>query len=269
MAATEFITHDAGKLMAPIMPIYYQIKETIRDWIISGEYPPGAKMPSENELSERFKVSRLTLRRALAMLTQEGLLTSHQGEGTFVTDNQELISSYSLEFSGFMDDLFYQISKSHTKSVKREKIKPSRYVLDKLQMAGEPQEVVYIHRVRYLRDKSFAVTDNYIPLPLGGKINADALYHRSMLQMIEQDLKVEFTEAFQTIEASFANQQISEELEIPSGSPVLFVERVMYGKGGKPVEFVRTWYRGDLYKYVVRLKAARGRHGSVWVNEGQ
>ena len=255
--------------MAPIMPIYYQIKETINDWIISGEYKAGSKIPSENELAEIFQVSRLTVRRAISMLIQEGLLHSKRGEGTFVTTNKELINSFGLEFSGFMDDLFYQTSKSKTKSVFMERTKPSNYVLDKLQLPEDEPEVIYVRRVRYLRNQSFAVTINYLPLEIGTRIKKTDLRKRPMLQILEQDLGVTFTAALQTIEASFSNQTISDELGIPSGSPILYVERTMFGKGDKPVEFVQTSYRGDRYKYVVRMKAAKGRHGAVWVNEGQ
>ncbi|MCB2188267.1 MAG: GntR family transcriptional regulator [Deltaproteobacteria bacterium] len=254
--------------MPPIMPVYYQIKETINDWVISGEYGPGAKLPSENELAELFQVSRLTVRRAISLLIQEGLLHARRGEGTFVTSNQEFINSFSLEFSGFMDDLFYQISKSHPKTVQIERIKPSHYILEKLQLDEDTPEIVYIRRVRFLRDKSFAVTVNYLPVDIGSRFTAEDLFRRPLLKILEQDMGICFTEAFQTIEASFSNQQISEELGIPSGSPILYVERVMFTKGDRPVEFVQTSYRGDLYKYVVRLKRAKGRNGTMWVHEG-
>lgn len=72
--------------MHTLLPIYYQIKQTIKNWIISKEFCPGEKIPSENELAERFDVSRLTVRQAIGQLTQEGFLISKRGEGTFVTD---------------------------------------------------------------------------------------------------------------------------------------------------------------------------------------
>jgi GntR family transcriptional regulator len=82
---------------------------------------------------------------------------------------------------------------------------------------------------------------------------------------MEQDLGIQFTEAFQTIEASFADQEVSEALGIASGSPVLFVERIMYGRRRKPVELVQSSYRGDLYKYIVRLKNVKRKKGAVWI----
>lgn len=97
--------------MNALLPVYYQIKQAIKHWIITKEFAPGEKIFSENELAEKFKVSRLTVRQAISQLIQEGFLVSKRGEGTFVTKNENLINSFNLEFSGFMDDLFYQVQK--------------------------------------------------------------------------------------------------------------------------------------------------------------
>ena len=252
--------------MSALLPVYYQIKQTIKNWILNKEFNPGGKIPSENELAEKFRVSRLTVRQAISQLVQEGFLISKRGEGTFVTNNENLISSFSLEFTGFMDDLFYQISKSKTKSVKIAKMTAPRLVKEKLELEGEPG-VVQIKRVRFLEDKAFAYTINYLPLEIGKKINEKDLYKKALLQILEQDLGIQFTEALQTIEASFADKEVAEQLGITSGSPILFVERIMYTKKRKPVELVRSSYRGDLYKYIVRLKNVKRKNGSLWIHQ--
>ena len=252
--------------MNTIVPVYYQIKQAIKNWIVNREFDPGEKIPSENELAERFKVSRLTVRQAIAQLTQEGLLTSKRGEGTFVTENANLITSFSLEFSGFMDDLFYQVSKSKTKSVKMSKMAVPKLIKEKLELDRRDEEVVQIKRVRFKENKSFAYTVNYLPLEIGEKITAGELYRKPLLQIMEQDLGIQFTEAFQTIEASFASKEVAEQLGIPSGSPILFVERIVYSKKRRPVELVQTSYRGDLYKYIVRLRNVRRKDGSIWIH---
>jgi GntR family transcriptional regulator len=83
--------------MNTILPIYYQIKQTIKNWIINREFSLGEKIPSENELAEKFNVSRLTIRQAISQLIQEGFLQSRRGEGTFVTENENLINRFNLE----------------------------------------------------------------------------------------------------------------------------------------------------------------------------
>jgi len=253
--------------MPTLLPVYYQIKQTVKGWIINKEFGAGAKIPSENELAEKFQVNRLTVRQALAQLAQEGFLNSKRGEGTFVTKDHHLIDSFGLEFSGFMDDLFYQVSKSKTKSVKMARMAVSKLIKEKLGLGNEEEEIIQIKRVRFMEGKSFAYTINYLPLGIGERINEKDLYKKPLLQIMEQDLGIEFTGAFQTIEASFAALELSEKLGIALGSPILFVERVMYAKGSKPVELVQSSYPGEVYKYIVRLAKVRRKDGSVWVHQ--
>ena len=254
-------------MAADLLPRYYQIKQVIKKWIINDEIGIGEKIPSENELASSFHVSRLTVRQALSQLIQEGFLTSRRGDGTYVTDNKKLLDSYNLEFSGFMDDLFYQISRSKTKSVEINRKKLSKPIREKLKLPGKEKEIVQIKRVRFIDNRSFAYTVNYLPVEIGKKLTKKTLMKKPLLQILEQDLEILFTEAFQTIEASFADQSLAKKLEVPPGSPILFVERIMYTKRRKPVELVQSSYRGDLYKYIVRLKTVRRKKESVWVHE--
>jgi GntR family transcriptional regulator len=247
--------------MSSILPVYYQIKQSIKSWILNREFNPGEKIPSENELASKFSVSRLTVRQAISQLVQEGFLSSKRGEGTFVTNNENLINSFGLEFSGYMDDLFYQVSKVKAKSVEMERIKASRLVREKLELDDEKDEVVQIRRVRLLRDKPFAYTINYLPIEIGVKISDKELYKSPLLKIMEQKLDIHFTEAFQMMEATFANQEVAGFLGISPGSPILYLERIMYTKGKKPVEFVQSSHRGDICKYVLRLKNAVKRGG--------
>jgi GntR family transcriptional regulator len=256
-----------GSFVTTLLPVYYQIKQTIRNWIIDKEFRPGAKIPSENELSEKFQVSRLTIRQAISQLVQEGFLISKRGAGTFVTKNDGLIKSFGLEFSGFMDDLFYQISKSKTKSVKLTTMIVPKSIRPKLKLEKGNEEIIQIKRVRFLEKKPFAYTINYLPIEIGRRIKEQDLYKKPLLQIMEQDMGITFVEALQTIEASFANQEVAEKLAIPSGAPILFVERIMYAQKGKPVEVVQSSYRGDLYKYIVRLKNIKRKDEMLWVHQ--
>jgi len=254
--------------MGTLLPVYYQIKQTIKGWIVNKEYDLGEKIPSETELATRFDANRLTIRQAISQLIQEGFLTSRRGEGTFVTKNENLINSSSFEFRGLIDDLFFaQISEIQTKSVEISRIKPPRMVREKLELRNEDEEIIQIKRVRYLKDKLLTYSKNYIPLAIGAKINEKTLFEKSLLRTLEEDLGIKFTEAVQTVEASFADQEVAEKLGIASGSPILSVERIMYTKGRNPVEIFQSSYRGDQYKFIIRLKNVTSKYGSKWVQK--
>jgi GntR family transcriptional regulator len=253
--------------MHTLVPIYYQIKQTIKNWIISKEFCPGEKIPSENELAERFDVSRLTVRQAIGQLTQEGFLVSKRGEGTFVTDNVQLIDSCSFEFRGLIDDFFFaQISGIQTRSVRTERKIPPKVIREKLELGSHDEEVIQIKRLRYLRDKRFTYSTNYLPLDIGIKIKEEMLYEKSLLQILGQDLGIQLVEAVQTIEASFADPEAAEHLAIPSGSPILFIERIMYAAKRRPIEIFQSAYPGDLYKFIVRYRNVIRKDGNEWVH---
>jgi GntR family transcriptional regulator len=249
--------------MTQLLPIYYQIRNKIQEWIVAKEYNPGEQIPSETELAKTFSVTRMTVRQAISLLIQEGLLYRKRGAGTFVTNDPKVIGRLGLDFTGFMDELFYQVSKSKTISAKTEKIKIPRTVKEKLK--SEEEEIIRIERVRTLNDRIFAYTVNFLPVHIGSQITEQMLLAKPLLKILEVDLGIEFDEAFQTIEASFSDPYVSEQLQVPSGSPILFVERIMYDKKKKPFELVQTSYRGDVYKYVVRLKLDNVSKKKRWV----
>ena len=251
--------------MPPLLPIYHQIRNKIKEWIVSKEYGLGEQIPSETDLAKMFGVTRMTVRQAIALLIQEGLLNRKRGSGTFVTSDAELVGGLSLDFTGFMDGLFYQVSKSKSIHVQKENISTPRIVKEKLKT--EAEQICKVERVRMLNDRIFAFTINYLPVDIGDQIEVQTLYEKPMLQILEQDLNVEFDEALQTIEAAFSDQYVSEMMKIPSGSPILFVERIMYDVKKKPFELVQTYYRGDIYKYVVRLKIDRENKDKRWIYE--
>ncbi len=249
--------------MPPLLPIYYQIKNKIQEWIVSKEYSPGEQIPSETEIAKIFGVTRMTVRQAISLLIQEGLLYRKRGAGTFVTDDPNLLGRLGLDFTGFMDELFYQVSKSKTLAARIERVKTPKIVKEKLNTQDD--EIIKIERVRTLNGRVFAFTVNFLPESIGNRIDEAMLYEKPLLKILEVDLDIEFDEAFQTIEASFSDQYVSEKLQIPSGSPILFVERIMYDKKKKPFELVQTSYRGDIYKYVVRLKLDKVSKDKRWV----
>ncbi len=250
--------------------MYYQIKETMKGWILEKKYEPGQKIPSAEQLAKHFMVSYVTVRQAIGQLEQEGFLVSKRGSGTFVSNDKILINSLSTEAMGFMDEIFYQVQRAKTKWVETNVIETPAIVKEKLRLSSEEKKILQIKRVRFLGDKSFNFSTNYIPMEIGSRIVEKDLYKKPLLQILAQDLGIAFDEALQVIQASFADQEVSEKLGIALGSPMLFLERILYAKHGKPIQMLQCRYRGDLFKYIVRLKNIRsksGRNGSTWIHQ--
>ena len=251
--------------MEPTLPIYHQIRRYIKNEILDKAYEANHQIPPENELAKQFKVNRITIRQAISSLVDEGLLTRVRGKGTFVTHDQALIQKMSLKNIGMTSELLLPLKRSKTLSVLLEKIEPPPVVREKLELRGNEKYVTKIVRDRLVPEGFRAFTINYLPYAIGRQLNLEELKKRPLLLILEEDLKINFSEAFQTIEASFADAETAEHLGIPPGSQTLLTERIVYAENSKPVEMVRTIYEADQYKCCLSLKKIKMGSSNTWV----
>jgi len=255
--------------MNDAFPAYLQVMQTIKSWIIKKEFTPGEKIPSENELAAKFKMSRMTVHQAIGELVHEGFIISRRGHGTFVTGNDAFINSFGLDFSGSVDDLlFHQMLKVKMKSVIVDSAVPPRHVSEALRVRNTNEEVTRIIRVQLLGPNRLAHVVNYLPQEIGSKVLEKDLHEHPLLTILNK-LGIQFTEVTQTIEASFADREVADKLEMAAGLPILFVERIMYTQGHKPVEVYQASYRGDVNRLMFRLKPVRGSNGKRWVQDNR
>lgn len=251
--------------MEPILPIYHQIRRTIKHAILERQYNPGNRIPPEHELAKQFNVNRMTVRQALSSLVDEGLLSRKRGEGTFVTDNEGLIQEMSLKNIGLTSELLVSMMKAKTLTVEMAEIEPKPMIREKLELRRKDKLVVRIKRDRLIPEGFRAFTINYLPLDIGRKIKESALLKKPLLKIMEDDLKINFIEAFQTIEVSFADEETASHLDILPGNPTLFTERIMYAEQGKPVEMVNTIYKANSYKCCLSLKKVKRESSVDWI----
>jgi len=251
--------------MEPIIPIYYQIRRTIKRWILNKQYGTNDKIPSEHELAATFDVNRMTVRQALSSLVGERILIRKRGEGTFVTPNPKLINQLNPKPISMTNDLFMTLMKSKTLAVVKTEIEPNPLIREKLELSQDDRTVIKIQRDRIVPDKIRAFTTNYLPLDIGSRLDEEEMLKKSLSAIMEEDLKIQFTEAFQTLEVSFANEETAAHLEIAPGAPILFTERIMYDENGKPVELVNTIYNASMYKYCLKLKKIKRGSAYDWI----
>ena len=251
--------------MEPILPVYHQIRRAIKQWIVDKHYCPTDKIPPEHVLASQFDVNRMTVRQALSSLVDEGLLIRKRGDGTFVTHNEALIRDMGLKHIGIANELLLPLEKSKTLTVEKSEIEPSPLVREKLDLGKNDRHVVRIIRDRLVPEGFRAFTINYLPLGIGKQIHEKALMKKPLLKIMEDDLKIKFIEAFQTIEASFADEEMATHLGILPGNPVLSTERIMYAEKGRPVELVNTIYASGRYKACLSLKRVKRGSSYEWL----
>lgn len=251
--------------MGPTLPVYHQIRRSVKHWILDKHYCSNDKIPTEQELASQFNVNRMTVRQALSSLVEEGLLIRKRGEGTFVTDNEELIQGMNLKHINMTSELLLPLMKSKALSVEINEIEPTPLIREKLELNKNDRYVVRIKRDRLVQESFLSFTVNYLPLEIGRQLDKKALLKKPLLKIMEDDLKINFIEAFQTIEASFADEEIAAHLGMLPGNPTLLTERIMYADKGKPVELVHTIYEANLYKCCLHLKKVKRGDSFDWI----
>lgn len=233
---------------APVA-LYYQLKEILVDKIKNNEWEIDSKIPTERELCDLYKVSRITVRQALKELDDEGFLYRKQGKGTFVTApkiEQRLSKFYS--FSEEIRNMGYTPS---TKAIEFKKVTIDENIAKHF---NEKVSVVYcIKRLRLANNEPFAIETSYIPCDLCPGMTADEVTAKGLYNTMKTMYNLIPNEAIETFEAVIINPGDALHLHVSKNSPGLLLERTTYANQ-RIVEFCHGIIRGDRYKYQVVLK---------------
>jgi len=242
---------------AGAMPLYHQVAGILRQRIDDSVYPAGGRLLPEDDLAAEFGVSRATIRQAVGELVMEGLVIRRQGRGTFVQERDRHVLQQ--RFTGSLGDL---IRESHRAKFREVEIKHDESfplnIADALRLDAPTGTTV--GRTRTMDDEPFSYTLTYLPSKLGSLLTKQNLRKQALMEILI-DHGVTLHNATQSIRAQLADMDICAKLEVELGAAVLYVERLVNDDGGEPVEFVRSWYRGDRYEYSVTLDIDSGVDG--------
>jgi GntR family transcriptional regulator len=165
------------------LPLYVQLEETLAADIADGALPAGSRLPSEDELVERFQVSRTTIRATIQKLIQRGLVEIRRGKGTFVI--QPKITHELKELSGFVEDMEALGRHATARLLDQQIVAASESVARQLAVPpGTP--VVRIQRVRLADGVAISLDETYLPRELGEKVMADDLEVEPIFSLLEQ-----------------------------------------------------------------------------------
>jgi GntR family transcriptional regulator len=235
-------------LASPI-PLYHQISQEIHRRIADGDYQAGGALPTEEELSTEFSVSRSTVRQALAELVDRRLIKRRRGAGTFV--ETAAVGSFGQRFRGSLLDLMLETRRAGVAVVEvdHQAEIPER-IARALSLATGAGTVV--RRTRTMDGEAFSYTVNFLPPDIGALLSAAELETEGLMWLLKSK-GVNLAGARQSIRAQPADTEVSKRLSVQLGAAVLFVERLVVSGDGRPVELVQSWYRGDRYEYTVTL----------------
>jgi GntR family transcriptional regulator len=235
------------------VPLYTQIKDTLRVGILDGRYPPHSRMPSESELQTMFEVSRITIRQALNDLQKEGLIFKVHGKGSFVSQPKAFQNVTSLQ--GFAEAM----SRSGHEIINR--VLQFRFIPAPADVAARlalPVKAVVteIQRVRLLNRSPVSYEVTYLPEALGHQLERADLVTRDIFLILENDCAMPLGSADLAIDAVAAKPGIARALGIEKGAPLLRIERLTHDAEGQPIDFEFLYFRGDTFQYRLRIDRA-------------
>ena len=224
-------------------PLYKQLMQKLRSDIASGVYPVHSRIPSEQELCETYQVSRVTVRKALAELSQEGLLKRHQGKGTFVGIPR--LCKDLKDVNSFHDACRMMGCTAGTRVIHAQWTHITEEDKADL-MCGEDEQVVEIVRLRLADDMPVMLETNRFPASYAYLLEADLT---GSLYAFLQEKGIEAAQAVHEISLSYASASQAKLLEVNAGDALLNLREIIYDQYGRPLHTSKQLIRGDRFTF--------------------
>jgi GntR family transcriptional regulator len=235
--------------------LYTKVEEAVAAEIADGEYRPGDQLPTEDELLQRFEVSRITVRRAIQNLVQRGLVEIRRGRGTFVLEPR--IEAELTKLSGFVEDMTAAGRKPSARVLSQGVVPATARIAERLQL-GRGTRVMRIERVRLADGLPVSFDQTYLPLALGRKIIRHDLRTYPIFTLLEEHYGVPLLEADYALEAAAASKVVADALQVIVGTPIFQIERTSRTTKYEPIDYEVLSYRGDLVRFVTKLFRLEG-----------
>jgi len=258
LARHFYVSPGRTGVMSAAGPAYRRIAEDVRKRITSGELPPGSLLPTQQELSDRYGVARMTARQAIAELENEGLVTSQQGKGATVRSRQSMIYRPQAEsrphpVSPEMDRYFKQIAdegRKPSQTIEVSLVEASADIARRLEVE-EKSIVVARKRVRFIDGEPVNTNDSHFPLDIvtGSEIMHPADIPRGTNQALAD---LGYPQA-RMIDEYFIRMPTPEEakrLSLGAGTPIALHIVTGYTQEGRPVRCTTNVLPGDRHVIV-------------------
>lgn len=232
-------------------PLYVRIRADLMQSIENGQLHPGDKAPSERELTARYGVSRMTARHALTTLEAEGYLNRVPGSGTFVS--QPKFEQKLNAVTSFTEEVQLHGMTPDTRILATAIIEADPRIAEKMAIApGGP--VIQFQRLRLANGLPMALETATLPLGRFPGIEQINLASESLYKVLRERYEFAPVRATQSIEVMLAGTFEAGFLGVRAGAPLLLLERLTHDASECIVEYVRSFYRGDRYRFVTELR---------------
>jgi GntR family transcriptional regulator len=232
------------------IPLYHQLKTLILNEIEAGRWKPDQQLPTEEQLSARFHVSKITVRQALRELSNAGWVRREQGRGTFV--QKPALEEGPRKLTSFTDEMRDHGIVATSQVLDKSVIAAPADVAAKLEIpTADP--VFRLRRLRLADGVPMGIQTAYLPMAMVPGIEEIKFTDRSLYEVLRSRYDLHPGNAKETLIAVVVNSEEASLLRVAQGSPALAAERLTLLPNSHPFEYAQSIMRGDRYRIVLDL----------------
>ncbi len=230
------------------LPLYLQIADELRQNIQESVFGIGDRLPPETDLSDRFGVNRHTLRRAIEVLRQEGIVSIERGRGTFVMAAPIAVT----------------IGKRvrYNEALKAQALNPQWQLLRVVELSADPKlakrlaialgdPVVLFERLSQVDEVPISLASSHFPSQRFPKLSAHCETYRSVSRLLRQEYACDHIRHSTRVSARTARPRDARLLKMPATTPILLSESINVDQQGAVIEYGVTRFRGDRMELVI------------------
>ena len=233
-------------------PLYQQLRDILVDAIDSGEWGPNERIPSENNLSATYGLSRMTVRAVLTDMVKEGLLYRVQGKGTYVAERMLTLSPSYIGIREQLEKMGYEVE---TKIIECGEEACTDAIARHLEIeSGSP--VFQIKRVRYIKGEPISIHISYVNPKYSDKLTPELLEKEQLCILLNEHYGVQKKTVDETLESVLALDEEAALLHVKKGQPLLLLRDTLYSQYGTPYEYTKVVFRGDKIKIRLHYEEA-------------
>lgn len=230
------------------IPIYQVIEKDLRVAILDGKLKQGDLVPSETELSAKYKVSRMTVRQAINNLLIDGYIYRHKGRGTFVTFNKKEMDKQDKPFFSFTNEMKGIDSPITTTVLEFAESTADEVIAKRLQLkVGDP--IFYVERLRQSNNTPVAYERVYLPKNMYHELE-ERVFVDSFHDYVQEELHWKIRNCVRAIEARSVTKRIAELLHQREGEPSLYMSSVTYLENGRAFVYTRCYFHGEHFRFI-------------------
>jgi GntR family transcriptional regulator len=229
-----------------------QVRDGLLEDLVAGRLEPGAKLPNENELADRFEVSRATVREAVLSLMDAGYLDRRHGSGTYVTLSPR--TRHPLETTVSYAAMIRESGHSPTESVISKGVRAPTELERVLLELADAEPLIEVERVRHADRRPVIYSLDRIPVRLLGDYSEDAL--DNSLYVILSQAGFPVARASARLMPTIAGSKLARLLAVKRGTPLLHIDQVDYDGRGRAVMLSHEWHVADAFELIVNRRAS-------------